>query len=96
MGLLIRRRRPLMRVAAGAAVGTAAYQAGKRGAERGGQPTSVDEPPGGPVGAPAGTPAPAAPGRGPTDELDRLAELHASGALTDAEFTAAKSQLLGT
>ena len=28
-------------------------------------------------------------------EIDRLAELHRSGALTDAEFTAAKAKLLG-
>jgi len=31
-----------------------------------------------------------------TDELERLANLHASGALTDAEFQAAKDRLLGT
>jgi hypothetical protein len=34
--------------------------------------------------------------RGLTDELTRLASLHESGALTDAEFQAAKAQLLGT
>jgi len=91
MGLLMRRRRPLMRVAAGAAVGTVAYQAGKRGADPGGQRT----PPGEPFGASAGTSAHATSGHGPTADLDRLTELHAAGALTDAEFTAAKAQLLG-
>jgi hypothetical protein len=42
--------------------------------------------------------APAAPsGGGDTvAELERLADLKARGALTDAEFTAAKSKLLGT
>lgn len=31
----------------------------------------------------------------PIDELERLARLHASGALTDQEFSAAKARLLG-
>jgi hypothetical protein len=31
-----------------------------------------------------------------TADLTRLASLHASGALTDAEFQAAKARLLGT
>jgi hypothetical protein len=86
---MMRRRRPLMRVAAGAAVGTVAYQAGKSGAQR----RAVS---GAPVESSGATePAPAGQG-GPTAELDRLAELHASGALTDAEFATAKSQVLGT
>jgi hypothetical protein len=32
----------------------------------------------------------------PADQIEHLAQLHASGALTDAEFTAAKAQALGT
>lgn len=40
----------------------------------------------------AGSPAPSP---SPTDELVRLAELHANGALTDDEFRARKSRLLG-
>jgi len=35
------------------------------------------------------------PSGGGSDELDRLAALHASGALSDEEFTAAKAKLLG-
>jgi hypothetical protein len=31
-----------------------------------------------------------------TDELERLAELHANGTLTDEEFAAAKANVLGT
>ncbi|MFL5826267.1 MAG: SHOCT domain-containing protein [Thermoleophilaceae bacterium] len=31
----------------------------------------------------------------PVAELERLADLHSSGALTDAEFASAKSRLLG-
>jgi hypothetical protein len=37
--------------------------------------------------------APAVPDE--TAELERLASLHTSGALTDAEFSVAKSKLLG-
>ncbi len=40
-------------------------------------------------------PPPAAAGRDVTGELEQLAALHASGALTDAEFAAAKRDVLG-
>jgi len=94
MGLFFRPRRPLLRLAAGAATTTVAYQAGKRrvqpdeitdGAEAGYATTRASPPP--------IAPAPIAPVS--TAELERLAKLHASGALTDAEFAAAKAQLLG-
>ena len=32
----------------------------------------------------------------PADEIEHLAQLHTSGALSDEEFTAAKAKLLGT
>ena len=32
----------------------------------------------------------------PADELEHLAQLHESGALTDEEFAAAKANILGT
>ena len=32
----------------------------------------------------------------PADEIEHLAQLHASGVLTDDEFTAAKAKILGT
>src|SRR5215510_8862327 len=47
----------------------------------------------------AATPAPAAPAGGGTDllaQLQQLAQLKEAGALTDAEFAAAKAKLLGT
>jgi len=69
-----------MRVAAGAAVGTVAYQAGKRGSQG---------------GSPAVAPVPVSAGQNTTADLDRLVQMHAAGALSDAEFTAAKSKLLG-
>jgi Short C-terminal domain len=38
----------------------------------------------------------APPAADPADEIEHLAQLHASGALTDDEFTAAKAKILGT
>ncbi len=38
----------------------------------------------------------APPSPDPTDELEHLAQLHASGVLTDEEFTAAKAKILGS
>lgn len=51
----------------------------------------------GPVTAPGAAPVatPAAVTPDPIDALERLARLHASGALTDPEFAAATAQLLG-
>jgi uncharacterized membrane protein YebE (DUF533 family) len=104
MGLMFRRRRPLMRVAGAAAVGTVAYQSGKRheqqaqvndqaqaayAATQQAPPQQYAQP------APAPAPAAAAPADDTTAELERLAQLHQSGALTDDEFAAAKSKLLG-
>ena len=95
---MFRRRRPLMRVAGAAAVGTVAYQSGKRHEEQAQvneqaqQAYAATQPPPQPE-APA--PAAAAPADDTTAELERLAQLHQSGALTDDEFAAAKSKLLG-
>lgn len=86
MGLMFRPRRPLMRVAAGAATATVAYKAGQRR----NQQSQDDEQAQAPQAAPA-APAPA----DSTAELERLAKLHESGALNDEEFAAAKSKLLG-
>jgi hypothetical protein len=93
MGPLMRRRRPMMRVAGAAVLGTVAYQSGKGHdqQEQGGSESqqayaATQGPP--PDGQPAAAPD-------TTAELERLAGLHNSGALTDAEFSAAKFQLLG-
>lgn len=90
MGLMFRPRRPLMRVAAGAATATVAYKAGQRR----NQQSQYDEQAQAPQAAPA-APAPAAAPADSTAELERLAKLHESGALNDEEFAAAKSKLLG-
>ena len=38
----------------------------------------------------------APPAADPADQLEHLAQLHASGVLTDAEFTTAKAKVLGS
>jgi Short C-terminal domain len=45
--------------------------------------------------APQPPPAAASSGGNPLDQLDKLAKLHSSGALTDAEFEAEKRRILG-
>jgi hypothetical protein len=84
------RRRPLLRTAA---VGGVAYMGSKAGTNRAMQQQGGGAPP--PEPAPA--PAPAAPTSGANDriaQLQQLASLHESGALTDEEFAAAKAQVL--
>jgi hypothetical protein len=93
VGLFLRPRRPLLRLAAGAATATIAYRAGQRRAEQDvyneqaqAAYAATQAPP------PAYAPAPE------TDtiaELERLARLHESGALSDEEFAAAKARVLG-
>ena len=84
------RRRPLLRAAA---VGGVAYMGAKAGtnramAQQGAQPAPAQ---------PAPAPAPVAAAASEDDtitRLQKLADLHASGALTDEEFSAAKAQVL--
>jgi hypothetical protein len=57
------------------------------------QGTAVNLPAGAASGQAAAAPAPAAPD--PLDQLSKLADLHKSGALTDAEFQAQKAKILG-
>ena len=90
MGLMFRPRRPLMRVAAGATTATVAYKAGQRRNQSGQADEQAQTPPAAPA-----APAPAAAPADSTAELERLAKLHESGALTDEEFAAAKSKVLG-
>ncbi len=82
------RRRPIARAAV---IGTVAYQGGKRGAQAGEDEAQAAAPP------PAEeAPAPAAAPEDPTvQKINELAQLHASGVLTDEEFAAAKAKALG-
>jgi Short C-terminal domain len=105
MGLFFRPRRPLLRLAAGAATAGIAYKAGQRRAEQDAYNQQATEasvatqaPPPQPAYAPPPPPPPAPAAAPPPDaiaELERLARLHESGALTDEEFTAAKVRALG-
>jgi Short C-terminal domain len=103
MGLFFRPRRPLMRLVAGAATSGIAYKAGRRRADQDAYNQQATEasaatqaPPPQPAYAPPPPPAPAAaPPPDSIAELERLARLHESGALTDEEFTAAKARALG-
>jgi membrane protease subunit (stomatin/prohibitin family) len=96
MGMMFRPRRPLMRVAAGAATATVAYKAGQRRTQQNQYNDQAQAAYAQTQAAPP--PASAAPAPAPTDstaELERLAKLHESGALNDEEFAAAKAKLLG-
>ncbi|MGZ4371762.1 MAG: SHOCT domain-containing protein [Gaiellaceae bacterium] len=66
---------------AGAAIGAAAAHHGDSNEPE--QPQAEDQT--------AAAPPPA----DPADELERVAQLHASGVLTDEEFAAAKAKILG-
>jgi hypothetical protein len=79
------------------AVGAIAHHEGvKRGEEEAAAQGGYDD--GGDAGyaePPAPETAYAPPPADPADELDHLAQLHASGVLTDEEFAAAKAKALG-
>lgn len=79
------RRRPLLRAAV---IGGSAYVAGKRSAQRSVPQTSVPKQAGEMSQEEAATPS-------VSDQLAQLSNLHAQGSLSDAEFAAAKSRLLG-
>ena len=88
MGMVRRRtRRRTMMVAGGLA-----YERGKAAGqgEANASDPAYDEPP--PAPAP---PAPAPAADDATAELERLASLHQSGALSDEEFATAKQKVLG-
>jgi|SRR5450755_1054084 hypothetical protein len=84
----VRRRALIVGAAGGAAV---AHHAATRA---GGQQQAEDDQ------APADDPQDQAqyapPPVDPADEIEHLAQLHASGALSDEEFTAAKAKILGS
>ena len=75
-----------------AGFGGAAYAAGRAGS--GGQQDSDDQ---GGYDEPPPAPPPPAPTEGGSDadEIERLAELHTNGILSDEEFAAAKAKILG-
>lgn len=98
MGIMRRRMRRRL-VVGGAAAGAVAYHEGKkrgRRAEEQDQPQDADQ------GQDAdqateyapSPPADAGPDAADLDQIQKLADLHKSGALTDEEFASAKAKLL--
>jgi hypothetical protein len=97
------RRRPLLRAAV---VGGGAYAVGRRAANRSAQQAQQDSSQDARISdleqsqqapqVPQQAPPPAAEPAGDSmlDQLSKLTELHKQGALTDAEFSAAKAKLL--
>ncbi|MBI2704397.1 MAG: SHOCT domain-containing protein [Actinobacteria bacterium] len=102
-----RRRRPVARLATTAAVGAVAYGAGKKHVQQqeineqaqaayaATQDMQQQQPAAPPPPAAAPAPPAATAVSDSTAELERLAQLHASGVLTDDEFSAAKAKVLG-
>jgi hypothetical protein len=89
------RRRPLLRAAA---VGGAGYMAGKRRAQRADAGSGYGAQAAAPADQGNGQPAQPQQATEPSmsDQLAQLSNLHAQGALSDAEFAAAKQRLLGS
>jgi len=81
------RRRP---VARDAAIGAVAYKHGERRAEQAENEAQAAAPP-----PPEAAPPAAAPEDQTSEKINELVQLHASGALTDEEFAAAKAKALG-
>lgn len=86
---MVFRRRPLLRAAA---VGGGAYLAGKHvGREQGTSDPERQQAASAPAAAGTQAAEPSV-----AEQLNRLAELHDQGVLSDGEFAAAKGKLLGT
>ena len=90
MGIVRRRARRRILVA-GAATGAVAYHAGKN---RGRQDQPADEPQQDATDYAPAPPEDTGPDAGDLDQIQKLADLHKSGALTDEEFAVAKAKLL--
>jgi hypothetical protein len=85
----VRRRALVVGVAGGAAM--AHHAATKAGEQQADDEAPADDQ------APADNQAQyAPPPADPADEIEHLAQLHTSGALSDEEFAAAKAKILGT
>jgi hypothetical protein len=91
MGIM--RRRMRRRVLVGAAAGAVAYHQGKKHQRRAQEKDQPQEEEQATEYAPA-PPADAGPDAADLDQIEKLAKLHESGALTDDEFASAKAKLL--
>ncbi len=92
----VRRRALVVGAVGGAAVaGHAATRAGEQQQDYDQAPAD-DQQDQAPAGGGQDQAQYAPPPADPADEIEHLAQLHASGALSDEEFTAAKAKILGT
>jgi Short C-terminal domain len=87
----VRRRALVVGVAGGAAMAHHAAKAGEQEQADDEMPADDQAPAGDGQDQAQYAPPPA----DPADEIEHLAQLHASGALSDEEFTAAKAKILG-
>ena len=92
MGIMRRRMRRRL-IVGGAAAGAVAYHEGKKHGRRAQEDDQAEEPEQATEYAPA-PPADAGPDAADLDQIQKLADLHKSGALTDEEFASAKAKLL--
>jgi hypothetical protein len=88
------RRRPLLRAAA---VGGVAYMGAKAGTNKAMQQGAGGQaaPAAAPAAPPPAAPAPVSDATDRIAQLQQLASLHDSGALTDEEFASEKAKILG-
>jgi hypothetical protein len=85
------RRRPLLRAAV---IGGGAYAVGKRSGQRTAQDSAAEQ--GQNTNVEQASPAPGGTGEASvSDQLAQLSQLHQQGSLSDSEFAAAKTRLLG-
>ena len=91
---MLRRRRPVARMATTAVVAGTAAHMGAKSAQRNAEAAQAPAAP--PAQAPAAAPpAPQAVGSAQIEELKQLADLKDQGILTEEEFAAKKAQILG-
>jgi Short C-terminal domain len=95
--MMMRRRRPLLRAATVAGAGAVAYHAGKRVQGGRDQDAAQDAQISQLQQTQSAAPPPAAGGlsQDAIEKLKELGQLHDQGVLSDAEFEAQKSKLLG-
>jgi hypothetical protein len=90
---MVVRRRPLLRTAA---IGGGAYMAGRASGRSSGQAYGAADDQSQAAGQQPGPAQSAAPGPSAADQLSQLSTLHQQGALSDDEFAAAKTKILGS
>jgi hypothetical protein len=91
---MLRRRRPVARLATTAVVAGTAAHMGAKSAQRSAEAAQAPAAP--PAQAPEAAPAaPAALDNAQIEELKQFADLKDQGILTEEEFTAKKAQILG-